>query len=117
MTNSPSESTETLDEEWKAHRATVFEYTDDLDQQLRQIIQYAQSGKFYPAHMHVELIKEAYKALIDTQVRLARIEELVKFKERLDNNHHDMPIGTPSQYVTEQMLERINELKNTKRED
>jgi len=54
--------------------------------------------------------KQFIEALIQEQVRLARIDELTKFVAQLENNHNDMPIGTPSQYTTEQMLIRLTQL-------
>lgn len=47
------------DEEWTAHIKLLNEYTDP-DRYLRQIIQYARSGPFYPADMHVDLIKQVF---------------------------------------------------------
>lgn len=52
--------------EWEAHVELLFGHwkpdSNTVNQQLRQIIQYAQSGPFYPADMHVQLIKEVMAA-------------------------------------------------------
>lgn len=45
------------DKEWAAHINLLNEWTD-RSRILRQIIQYARSGPFYPADMHVDLIKQ-----------------------------------------------------------
>jgi hypothetical protein len=61
--NGGGEKPEADSKEWEAHRELLFgEWKPDTrDQQLRQIVQYARSGPFYPADMHVQLIKEVYE--------------------------------------------------------
>lgn len=51
------------DKEWEAHVDLLFGDwgSPDLTLTLRHIVQYARSGPFFPADMHVELIKRAYK--------------------------------------------------------
>jgi hypothetical protein len=55
------------DKEWTAHINLLNEYTTP-DRYLRDIIQYARGGKFYPADMHVDLIKQ----FIDSEVHQAK---------------------------------------------
>jgi hypothetical protein len=54
---------------------------------------------------------EQITLLLERREAEARINELGVFMARLENNHHDMPIGTASQYVTEQYMNRLDELK------
>ena len=48
---------EPKDPEWSAHIKGLNEYCE-RDNIVRQIIQYARSGPFYPADMHVDLIDQ-----------------------------------------------------------
>lgn len=48
------------DKEWAAHIRLLNDYPADM--QLRNIIQYARSGPFYPADMHVDLIEQFIQA-------------------------------------------------------
>ena len=50
------------DKEWTAHIELLNEWTEP-DRYLREIIQYARSGKFYPADMHVNLIKQLINSI------------------------------------------------------
>ena len=49
--------------------------------------------------------------LLERRETEARIDELGVFMTQLENNHHDMPIGTASQYATEQYMNRLDQLK------
>lgn len=49
------------DAEWTAHIKLLNEWTAP-DRYLREIVQYARSGKFYPADMHVDLILQRFKS-------------------------------------------------------
>ena len=79
----------------------------DIQEQLRKIEYVPPDAKDAPLGLYD---KKKLEALIQEQVRLARIDELTKFVAQLENNHNDMPIGTPSQYTTEQMLIRLTQL-------
>lgn len=48
------------DKEWTAGIELLNKYTPS-DLQLRHIVQYIRSGKFYPADMHVDLIEQVIK--------------------------------------------------------
>lgn len=58
-----------------------------------------------------DVIKEL-NTLIADKVAEARIDELNVFEAQLHNNHNGMPIGSPSQYVSEQKNLRINQLQH-----
>jgi hypothetical protein len=91
---------------WDEPKNTLDKILDDLDESIL----YGEGVTLDYYHSKADL-KQDLEALIQTEIVKARIDELVKFKERLDSNHHDMPIGTCNQYVTEQMLNRLTALK------
>lgn len=94
------------DKEWTAHVKLLNEWTEP-DRYLRQIIQYARSGKFYPTNMHVELIEQAYKALYAPKPD-EDVEEIVHL---LSDDIADAFGGDiyehPQQYFEEQAIKKL----------
>lgn len=60
-------NTATDDKEWSAHIRLLNKWTEP-DRYLRQIIQYARSGAFYPADMHVDLIKQIIEGMANKNI-------------------------------------------------
>lgn len=62
------------DKEWAAHIRLLNDYPADM--QLRNIIQYARSGPFYPADMHVDLIEQFIQAECNRarEIELSHVE-------------------------------------------
>lgn len=58
------------DKEWTAHINILNEWQNP-ERVLRDIIQYARSGPFYPADMHVKLIEQWHTAHLQAAVRTA----------------------------------------------
>lgn len=77
------------DEEWTAHIKILNGYTDP-DRYLRHILQYARSGAFYPADMHVDLIKQVMQA-----ERQAHVEYVIGEDETEDT---DLSKGAKSRW-------------------
>lgn len=63
-------------EEWSAHIDILNNWTTP-DRYLRDIIQYARSGAFFPADMHVDLIRQVIEAETDAKAQKTAIEELM----------------------------------------
>jgi len=59
----------------------------------------------------VRIADEINSAKLKTLLLQSRIDAVNQFVEQLHNNHNDMPIGTPSQYVSEQQLIFLAALK------
>jgi hypothetical protein len=62
------------DKEWSAHIELLNEWTEQTNI-LRGIIQYARSGPFYPADMHVDLIKQIISW--ETEQVLNKLEDYI----------------------------------------
>lgn len=99
------------DREWEAHLELLKEYTpQDLDTQLRMIVQYARSGPFYPAGMHVQLIKS-----LITKLRIQdRIDELnlldqIDFSEPEPDELESMDLETYIQFRTAELKSRLEQ--------
>lgn len=71
------ENTAPNDEEWSAHINILNKYTSP-DRYLREIIQYARSGEFYPADMHVDLIRQINEQHTQRLVLEGKIELLTE---------------------------------------
>ena len=61
------------DKEWSAHIDILNEWQNP-ERTLRDIIQYARSGPFYPADMHVRLIEQWHVAHLQAAVREAELK-------------------------------------------
>ncbi|MGJ5804326.1 hypothetical protein ACSCB1_35250 [Streptomyces europaeiscabiei] len=59
------------DKEWSAHIKMLNEWQNPK-RTLRDIIQYARSGPFYPADMHVKLIEQWHNAHLQAAVKVER---------------------------------------------
>lgn len=74
------------DKEWSAHVKILNEWQNP-ERMLRDIIQYARSGPFYPADMHVDLI-EQYIAQHDQQRLDAALAALPKPRDMNQPGYH-----------------------------
>lgn len=72
------------DEEWTAHIKILNEWTDP-DRYLREIIQYARSGPFYPADMHVDLIRQVIEQECSARERAAEQRGRLHILERIED--------------------------------
>ncbi len=63
-----------------------------------------------PDRQYIGYLADKISELIEQQVLIGRKAELSTFTQQLENNHHDAPIGTARQYVTEQYIDRLAEL-------
>ena len=75
------------DKEWSAHIHLLNEWTT-TDRYLREIVQYARSGPFYPADMHVSLIEQlitADRKRVALEARLEALDHIIDLQSKQFN--------------------------------
>lgn len=95
------------DKEWTAHVKILNEWTTP-DRYLREIIQYARSGKFYPADMHVNLIEQ----VITSQKKAWEVEAMI-YEATLTRRRFN---GTNYENLRNYLNGRIDKLKRQRNE-
>lgn len=81
------------DPEWTAHIKIMNDWQNP-DRILRDIIQYARSGKFYPADMHVDLIEQYIRRRDERLEVRARLDEIERASVHLGITYrNDRVIG------------------------
>lgn len=78
------------DAEWTAHINILNDWPNP-DRYLRDIIQYARSGPFYPADMHVDLIEQVFAT--QKQTIVSNIVEKLPEQEDTDGGFGKYPNG------------------------